>query len=110
MFSKRLDRARRTIGFRLMLWYSAIFVVSTSFLFALAYLLLSSSIERKDTEDVEEKLKEYAAQYQTGGPEALGREVGLEKRSGNIYFVRIAGSDGNTLYFDDPAQWSAFDL
>jgi len=35
MFLKQLNRIRRTITFRLALWYSGIFILSTSFLFAL---------------------------------------------------------------------------
>lgn len=62
-----LDRLRGTIGFRLILWYSGIFIVSSSFLFALAYALLSSSAEQKNREDIHLKLEEYSAQYRAGG-------------------------------------------
>ena len=33
MFLRHLSRIRRTITFRLILWYSTFFIVSTSFLF-----------------------------------------------------------------------------
>ena len=78
MSLKRLDRVRRTIGFRLILWYSSIFIVSASFLFVLAYVLLSSSAEQKNRKDIHLKLEEYTAQYRAGGLEALKNEVGLD--------------------------------
>src|SRR5262249_9581512 len=112
MFLKRLDRIRRTIGFRLILWYSGMFILSTSFLFALAYVLLSSSAEQKNREDIHLKLEEYAAQYRAGGLEALQREVEIEERSGKtaLFFVRAAGPQNHTPFLDDPEMWSEFDL
>src|SRR5438552_8460194 len=112
MSLERLDRLRRTIGFRLILWYSSIFILSTSFLFALAYVLLSSSAEQKNREDIHLKLEEYAAQYRAGGLEALEREVDLEERSGKtaLFFVRVAGPQNRTLFLDDPELWAEFDL
>lgn len=98
MFLERLSRVRKTITFRLILWYSAFFILSTSFLFLLAYFLLSSSVRRKDREETHQKLSEYAAQYQAGGIEALKNEVGLEGRSAreDPLFVRLVGSQNTT--------------
>src|SRR5262249_11677090 len=112
MSLKRLDRVRRTIGFRLILWYSSIFIVSASFLFVLAYVLLSSSAEQKNRKDIHLKLEEYAAQYRAGGLEALKNEVDLEERSGKTasFFVRVAGPQNRTLFLDDPELWAEFDL
>src|SRR5262249_60911305 len=101
MYLKNLSRARRTFTFRLILWYSGIFILSASFLFALAYVLLSSSVQRKDREDIHQKLGEYAAQYRTGGVAALGREVGFGKRAGEEkhIFWRVAGPQNGTNFF-----------
>jgi signal transduction histidine kinase len=112
MFLKRLSRIRRTITFRLILWYSAFFILSTTFLFTLAYVLLSSSVRQKDREEIHEKLGEYAAQYRAGGLEALRTEVTLEERSakGNALFVRVRGPLGATLFLNTPERWGDFDL
>ena len=100
MYLKNLSRARRTFTFRLILWYSGIFILSVSFLFALAYVLLSSSVQRKDREDIHQKLGEYAAQYRTGGLAALEKDVALERRSGkeNYFFVRVAGPQKGIVF------------
>src|SRR2546425_10970606 len=102
MFLKRLSHIRKTITFRLILWYSAFFVLSTSFLFLLAYFLLSSSVRQKDREETHQKLGEYAAQYQAGGIEALKKEVSLEGGSGkeNPLFVRVVGPQNRTVFLN----------
>jgi signal transduction histidine kinase len=109
---KSLVNLRKTITFRLILWYSAFFILSTSFLFILAYFLLSSSVRRKDREETHQKLREYAAQYQTGGITALKNEVGLEGRSAteNPLFVRLVGAQNVTLFLNAPEHWKVFDL
>src|SRR6266446_471745 len=103
---------RKTITFRLILWYSAFFILSTSFLFLLAYFLLSSSVRRKDREETHQKLGEYAAQYKTGGIDALKKEVSLE--GGSIkeapLFVRVIGPQNITMFLNAPEHWKDFDL
>jgi len=112
MFLKRLSHIRRTITFRLILWYSAFFILSTSFLFVLAYFLLSSSVRQKDREETYQKLGEYAAQYQTGGIEALKKEVSLEGVSGkeDPLFVRVVGPQNTPVFLNAPDRWKNFDL
>ncbi len=109
---KHLVTLRKTITFRLILWYSAFFVLSTSFLFVLAYFLLSSSVRQKDREETHQKLGEYAAQYQTGGIEALKKEVSLEGRSGkeDPLFVRLVGPQNTVVFLNAPDRWKDFDL
>jgi signal transduction histidine kinase len=112
MFLKRLNRFRKTTGFRLIVWYSGIFVFSALLLFALTYVFLSSSLNQKTREDVHSKLEEYAAQYRAGGLEGLKREVALEKKSekDSAFLVRVAGPQNWALVWDNPDQWSDFDL
>ncbi len=109
---KSLVNLRKTISFRLILWYSALFILSTSFLFVLAYFLLSSAVRRKDREETHQKLSEYAAQYQAGGIEALKNEVGLEGRSAreDPLFVRLVGPQSTMVFLNAPEHWKDFDL
>src|SRR5882724_9704474 len=108
---KHLVTLRKTITFRLILWYSAFFVLSTSCLFVLAYFLLSSSVRQKDREETHQKLGEYAAQYQTGGIEALKKEVSLEGAGKeNPLFVRVVGPQNTTVFLNASEHWKDFDL
>src|SRR5260370_9674481 len=109
---KKLVNLRKTISFRLILWYSAFFILSTSFLFLLAYFLLSSSVQQKDRQETHQKLSEYAAQYQAGGIDALKNEVGLEGRSAgeNPLFVRVVGPQNRTVFLNAAEHWKDLDL
>ena len=88
MFLKPLKRIQQTLGFRLTAWYSGLFTLSTLALFATAYVLLSSSLERRDREALQLKLKEYAAEYQRGGMEATARKIAFENgQAGKALFL-----------------------
>jgi signal transduction histidine kinase len=112
MSLKSLERLRKTIGFRLTLWYSAIFVISSLVVFVAAYLFLAASLRQKDHETILGKLKDYQAQYQAGGIIALRNEIKFQKYAGkrNEYFVRLAGPHNRTLFLSLPDQWADFDL
>ena len=50
MSSKPLERLVRSFTFRLSLGYAALFTLSAAVLFGLLYLLLASTLDRKDPE------------------------------------------------------------
>jgi len=112
MLLKFLDRIRKTIGFRLTFWYSAIFILSFLILFIFAYFYLSSSIQKYERENIRMELKECATQYQKGGLDALQKEVDLEKNvtGSNPFFIRLTGPENNTIFLNIPDQWTKFDL
>ncbi len=112
MFLKPLRQLRQTLSFRLTLWYSAIFVISSLVLFVTAYLFLANSLRQKDQEAILGKLKDYQTQYQAGGIIALRNEIKFQKYAGKRqeYFVRLAGPHNRTLFLSLPEQWADFDL
>jgi signal transduction histidine kinase len=112
MFFGRLRHMLKTVGFRLALWHSAIFILGSLILFALAYLLLSSSLIQHDLEMIQLKLDELEDLYETGGMEALEREVRIEKKSvlKDVFLVRVAGPENKTLWLNIPYERSEFDL
>jgi signal transduction histidine kinase len=112
MSLKSLERLRKTIGFRLTLWYSAIFILSALTMVILAYFFLSSSLRQKDHEMILSRLQEYQAQYRNGGLSAVRKELDSEKYAGkpNSFFVRLASPANHTLFLNIPDQWADFDL
>jgi signal transduction histidine kinase len=112
MYLKPLNRVRKTLGFRLTAWYSGLFTLSTLALFGTAYVLLSSSLQRRDREAIHLKLKEYAAEYQLGGREAIERKLAFETlQMGKArFFVRVAGPDNRTLFCTSAKPWKDFDV
>jgi heavy metal sensor kinase len=112
MFLRSLKRLRKTVGFRLTVWYSTMFILSSLFLFVLAYFLLSSSLSKQDQEAIQLRLKELSALYQTGGIESLEKETTIEKKFEKKipFFIRLAGRENETLFLHIPYQWAEFDI
>ena len=112
MFLDNVNRLRKTIGFRLTLWYSFIFIFSSAFLFALAYFLLSSSMQKQDREFIKSKLNEYELQYRSNGLAGLKKEVGIEERSEveSLLFVRLSDANRKTVFLARSDFWQKYDL
>jgi len=112
MYLKHLLKIRKTVGFRLTAWYSVIFILSSLFLFVMAYFFLSSALHRQDRKTILLELGKLSAKYKTGGMSSLKKELKIEKkiRKKNPLFIRIAGAKNNTLNIFLPYQWAEFDL
>src|SRR2546425_128845 len=106
MNSRFLSRARKTLGFRLTLWYAAIFIASSVMLFIVSYIFLSASV-RDNRKDVQSKLKKYLTIAQRDGLAAVERAAGHRR---NTFFVRILGPGNNTVYLSNPQLWDKFDV
>ena len=96
----------KTLGFRLTLWYAAIFIVSSVILFAVSYVYLYVSV-RDNRREVESKLRKYVSLYQRGGVAAV-RKAADDGR--NTFFVRVVGPGDNTVFLSHPALWEKFDV
>lgn len=107
MSLKEISRLARGAGFRLALWYSTIFILSSLVLFLFAYFLLATSIREKDREMIQTKLKEYALQDRIGGLDALLHEAELERFSNQEagFLVRIAEPANHTVFLTLPERW-----
>lgn len=106
MSSKFLERLRRSLGFRLNLWYAAIFISSAFLLFLLTYALLYAVAGNKDRELVEAQLKEYVAIYSDRGLRGLSDYLqSAGPRGGRVPFVRVSGPRGPSLVISVPQDW-----
>jgi signal transduction histidine kinase len=112
MFLKPLKGLTHTVGFRLALWYSGMFILSMSFLFGLVYVILSASLINQDHESIQTQLRELSAVYNEGGLEALERDVTHEKKfeKRSSFFIRLADPGNKTFFFILPYQWAEFDF
>ncbi|HXI51237.1 MAG TPA: ATP-binding protein [Candidatus Saccharimonadales bacterium] len=103
-------RLRSNFSVRLNLWYALVFTSSSALLCALVYYLLAATIERKDREVIEARLKEYAAVYQAGGIDALQRWVyreGIPSTERSL-FVRLMNPWNNVTLAKVPDEWVTF--
>jgi len=109
MSLKLLRRIVNTFSFRLNLWYALIFTASASVLFVVFYLLLIIGLGRKDQEFIDDRLKEYADIYRSGGPRALGLWVSSPNEKQKSLFVRIIYPQGNDRLLSVPETWIEVD-
>ncbi len=102
-----LRRIRGTLSFRLTLWYSGLFCLSTVLLFGVTYLLLARSLQRRDYKELRGALTEYRSTYQRGGLTAVAAEVA--ERGGQTeqlrLLVRVATATSTTLLLESPPLW-----
>jgi signal transduction histidine kinase len=111
MSSNPLERLARSFTLRLSLGYAALFTLSAVILFGLLYLLLASTLQSKDHEIIEARLRECAAVYGNGGLGALQDLVQRSRDSDKdkSFFVRLAGQRGSVLLLAAPDDWVQFD-
>lgn len=111
MLLKSLNQIRRTLGFRLTLWYSTIFIFSALLLFILSYVLLSSSTQ-ENRDIIRTKLREYMSLYQEGGLNTLKEKAGAPQHANRrtSFLVRIADSANKTVFLNSPHLWEKFGL
>jgi signal transduction histidine kinase len=112
MSLKFLSQIRKTLSFRLTVWYSGLFTLSVLALFAVAYVLLSSSLHRRDREAIRSELAEYAGAYRTGGMEAIKERIaaGGSQVGALPFFVRVEGAHHKTLFLHPTREWEKFDV
>jgi len=112
MFVRWRERLRHTLGFRVALWYAAVFVASSFAIIALTYLLLAVSLQQYDRETIQTTLIQYVSAYARGGVDALAREIQRTQASGvqGPVFVRTLGTQRDLVFLSMPDAWRRFDL
>ena len=112
MFSAWRSQLRHTFGFRLALWYAAIFVGSSLALIALTYVLLSTVLRQYDHEIIESTLVEYAAAWRRGGEPSVAAAIRRDQAAAGYepLFVRAVGPFGAVAFLNAPQGWQNFNL
>jgi signal transduction histidine kinase len=105
-------RVAQTLGFRLTLWYAAIFGLSVVVVAVLAYLLLARSLTARDHDLIRVKLADYAARFESAGVAGVSRAVLAEQAAGgeDRVFVRLVGRNAEVLLTSMPATWGSYAL
>jgi signal transduction histidine kinase len=105
MFSKSFRFSSKTLGIRMMLWYSGILILSSTLIFLVAHWYLSSSLRERDHELIRSKLQTYAAEYEKGGTGSLSKALEEDGGKNNPFFVRLARSDNHTMLMNVPPDF-----
>lgn len=105
MSSGAVSQIWKSVGFRMMLWYSAIFALSSFSVFLIAFFILSSWLEDQDRTLIRSKLQEYVAIYQEDGLASLHEAVERDGGKRNPFFLRIAEPGNQTLLMHIPENF-----
>lgn len=112
MFLKRLLKILKTIGFRLTLWYSGIFVLSTLLLFTALYIFLSSALLKHDRDMVLSEIEKFSASHDTTGLISFEKWLNTitTSRMEHSFFIRVADTGNKTRRMFFRELWRDFDL
>jgi signal transduction histidine kinase len=113
MFSRSNRKPfRKTIGFRLALWYSGIFIFSSVLLFGFSYFNIASSLMRQDQAAIQSEIKELSSLYEMGGIDFIERKLTVHRKfeKEKPFVVRIGSPDNQTLLLILPDQWMELDI
>ncbi len=112
MSSKALKQISKTLGFRLTLWYSSLFILSSTILFGGAFFLVSSTLREYDYQIVQAKTDEYALMEHADGLAEIIHRVRVEEENNSEsgIFVRLADPQNKTLLSIIPHQWKDLDV
>lgn len=102
---RTLSNVWKSVGFRMMLWYSTIFALSSFAVFLIAFLLLSSWLRDQDKRLIESKLSEYSTLYQKNGLNSLQEALVRDGGEGNPFFVRVSDPDNKTIFMNIPKNF-----
>ena len=107
MFLKQLNKLRRSLAFRLTLWYAGIFSISTFLAFFFFYFLMIDALGRQVDEDLTRQLRAFSGIMQVDGLEGVRRIALQETQAGgeNARLIRLLSRFGTEFSVSDQAYW-----
>lgn len=107
MSSKKGGRFFQTVTVRLVLWYAALFVVSSLAVFLLIYVTLAASLRHRMDQDLLSHVEEFEAIYKSGGLGALMDDFKIEAESEGTEwaFFRLLSPQMDVLASSDMSKW-----
>lgn len=101
----------RAFGLRLALWYAALFILGSTALVLLTYVLTATSLAQRDQQLINQKLGDYAAAYGRGGLNQLEDTVRAEQRTApERLFVRVVDRGREAIVLSNPEGWNPAQL
>lgn len=112
MYLKKILRLRHTLSFRLTLWFTGIFAVSSIAAFLAFYVLAASVINRHMDQQLLNEISEYSSLFSLKGIETLKTALVLEAESEGVdkTFFRIVNWDGEELFSSNISSWGNLDI
>lgn len=101
----------KTLAFRLTLWYTLIFLVSSMALFGVVYYTLSTVMDSRISEDLQEDIVEYRQLLAQSGMAVLRQELNQEVAIGDDknVFLRLVDNQGQQLFATNLSHWPSIE-
>src|SRR4029450_13991330 len=99
MLFDKFHSLRRTLAFRLTVWYAAIFTISSLLAFLFFYLQIASILRDRTDEDLVDDIKELSALLAAKGIDEVKQAMILEAKTDGEkeVFYRLLSADGTVL-------------
>ncbi|MFO7706831.1 MAG: ATP-binding protein [Desulfobacterales bacterium] len=96
MFLKKLAELRRTLAFRLTLWYAGVFLLSAAIAFAFFLYLITTTIRGRTDQELLSGVRSLSAVMMRQGLEAVKRQAMLESQAAGEkkIFLQLVYPDG----------------
>lgn len=107
MLFDKLRSLRRTLAFRLTVWYAAIFTASSLLAFFFFYLQIASILRERTDEDLLDDIGEFSALLAARGIDEVKQTMILEAKSDGEkdVFYRLLSPDGKALGSSELFFW-----
>jgi len=109
---KRLRSYRKTLAFRLTLWYAGVFAVSSCIAFLLFYTMITSVFRERTDQELLAQAREFSATLSTRGIEAVRSLAMLEAQAAGVkkVFFRLLSSRGEVFSSSNMSYWQDIDI
>jgi heavy metal sensor kinase len=109
---KRLHSYRKTLAFRLTLWYAGVFAVSSCVAFLLFYTLITSFFRDRSDQELLGQAREFSTVLASRGLEAVRSLAVLEAQAGGVkkVFFRFLSSNGQVFSSSNMSYWQDIDI
>jgi len=106
-FTATLDSLRRSVAVRLSLWFTLLFAIGFTAVFALLYVLLGRQLEAREAESLRLRLQQYADIYEARGVRGLNERFEEDSASPHVrsLFVRLLSARGDVVWGRVPPDW-----
>jgi signal transduction histidine kinase len=103
---RQINKITGKIGFRLAVWYSGLILAGTLLLFVTTFFFLSSTLTKRDHQEIQSEISELTSEFNSGGIEGIDLFVHshLSKRLRNILYIRVADRNNQTLFLTSPPR------
>ncbi|MBN1829937.1 MAG: HAMP domain-containing protein [Deltaproteobacteria bacterium] len=107
MSSKKAINLRRSLAFRLTLWYAGIFTATTFLAFFLLYVLITQVIEGQTDQDLANQMRKFASLVAVEGTESIRSVAIAEAQAGGVkkFFFRFLYHNGQVFHSSNMDYW-----